>query len=286
MAAVNYDECLRRLLIHEGGYTNHPADPGGPTNFGITIYDYRKYVKPGATASDVRDMSVNEAKSIYRAKYWDAQRCDDLPSGVDYAVFDYGVNSGIGRSAKVLQRVLGARVDGAIGDATIELASQKDAKETVNAICDERMAFLRRLRTFPVFGTGWTRRVREVRARGVEMAASAVPPPSADVAGSGKALGDDVPVETGSTAKPMTKSKIGVTQIATGTGGAGLALEQLNEHAAQAARLKDQAHSLGLTDILVSAMHSPIFWIGLAVAAAAGLTFYWRWKDHGRGALI
>src|SRR3990167_9280119 len=106
MAAANYEMALARLLVHEGGYTNHPSDPGGPTNFGITIFDYRKYVKPSATATDVKAMSLSEAKGIYRAKYWDAQRCDALPAGVDYAIFDYGVNSGIGRSGKVLRRVL------------------------------------------------------------------------------------------------------------------------------------------------------------------------------------
>ena len=124
MAARSYDAALARLLVHEGGYTNHPADPGGPTNFGITISDYRKYVKPDATAADVRAMKVDEAKAIYRAKYWDAQRCDELPAGVDYAVFDYGVNSGIGRSGKVLRRVLGLSDDGLahVSDAVIAAA--------------------------------------------------------------------------------------------------------------------------------------------------------------------
>jgi len=81
--------------------------PGGPTNFGITIADYRAYVKPDATAEDVRNMRVDEAKRIYRKHYWDAQRCDELPAGVDYSLYDYGVNSGIGRSGKVLRRVVG-----------------------------------------------------------------------------------------------------------------------------------------------------------------------------------
>lgn len=107
MAASTYDEALRRLLAHEGGYSNHPSDPGGPTNFGITLADYRRYIKPDATADDVRAMSVDQAKAIYRKRYWDAQRCDELPAGVDYSVFDYGVNSGIGRSGKVLRRVVG-----------------------------------------------------------------------------------------------------------------------------------------------------------------------------------
>lgn len=107
MAASTYDEALRRLLTHEGGYTNHPSDPGGPTNFGITLADYRKHIKADATAADIRAMSVDQAKAIYRKRYWDSQRCDQLPAGVDYSVFDYGVNSGVGRSGKVLRRVVG-----------------------------------------------------------------------------------------------------------------------------------------------------------------------------------
>src|SRR5690554_4609658 len=105
MAASSYDEALRRLLKHEGGYGHHPSDPGGPTNFGITIHDYRRYVKPDATAADVRAMRIDEAKAIYREHYWNALRCDELPAGLDYAVFDYGVNSGIARAARVLHRI-------------------------------------------------------------------------------------------------------------------------------------------------------------------------------------
>ena len=119
MATASYGEALRRLLIHEGGYTNDAADPGGPTNFGITIADYRHYVKPDASAADVRAMKLDEAKGIYRGKYWDAMRCDGLPAGVDYAVFDYGVNSGVSRAAKVLQRALGVADDGTIGPLTL-----------------------------------------------------------------------------------------------------------------------------------------------------------------------
>ena len=94
MSASSYDEALRRLLAHEGGYVNHPSDPGGPTNFGITLADYRRYLESAATAADVHAMKVADANAIYRAKYWNAQRCDQLPPGVDYSIFDYGVNSG------------------------------------------------------------------------------------------------------------------------------------------------------------------------------------------------
>jgi len=174
MAASNYDEALRRLLVHEGGYGNHPSDPGGPTNFGITIHDYRKYAKPAATAAEVRAMTVGQAKAIYRSKYWNAMRCDELPAGVDYCIFDYAVNSGTGRAPKVLQRVLGASVSGRMDDATVRLARERDAKKLIASICDERLRFLKNLKTWPVFGNGWGRRVAEVRAAALAMADKAI----------------------------------------------------------------------------------------------------------------
>lgn len=173
MTAKNYDEALRRLLAHEGGYTNHASDPGGPTNHGITIFDYRKYVKPDATAADVRAMKRSEAEAIYRTKYWDAQRCDDLPGGVDYAIFDYGVNSGIGRSGRVLRRLLKlSDASSAVTDEVIAAVRRADARALTAALCDERLAFLQSLKTWPVFGTGWGRRVAEVRAAALAMAVS------------------------------------------------------------------------------------------------------------------
>ena len=181
MAASSYDEALRRLLVHEGGYTDHPSDPGGPTNWGITIHDYRKYVKPNATAADVRGMPLDAAKRIYKSKYWNAMRCDELPAGVDYAVFDYGVNSGIGRAGKVLRRLVGlAGNSGAVTDEVIAAVRRREARPLIEAICDERLAFLRRLRTWPVFGNGWGRRVREVRAAALVMAGKSAGSKSAD----------------------------------------------------------------------------------------------------------
>lgn len=174
MAASTYDEALRRLLAHEGGYTNHPSDPGGPTNFGITLADYRKSIKPDATAADVRSMSVDQAKAVYRKRYWDAQRCDELPAGVDYSIFDYGVNSGIGRSGKVLRRVIGLPDDTSIiTDQVLAYARVRDPKVLVAAICDERLAFLKSLKTWPVFGRGWGTRVAEVRTVSLAMAGAA-----------------------------------------------------------------------------------------------------------------
>lgn len=165
MVRSTYDAALARLLTHEGGYSNHPSDPGGPTNFGITLGDYRRYVKGNATADDVKAMALGEAKRIYRAKYWDALRCDDLPAGVDNAVFDYGVNSGVGRSGKVLRRCLDLPDDtNLVTDLVVSAAMRADARKLVTAICDERLRFLQSLRTWGVFGKGWGRRVAEVRA--------------------------------------------------------------------------------------------------------------------------
>ncbi len=181
MAASSYDRALARVLKHEGGYTNHPSDPGGPTNFGITIHDYRRYIKKSGTASDVRNMKLADAAKIYRSRYWDALRCDELPAGLDYAVFDYGVNSGIGRVPKVMARLLGQGAGSTMTDAVIAATRKANPQTLIARLCDERLAFLRSLKTWPVFGAGWGRRVSEVRrdalamVRGVPLAAPASP---------------------------------------------------------------------------------------------------------------
>jgi lysozyme family protein len=170
MSADCYAESIRRLLINEGGYVNHPSDPGGPTNFGVTLRDYRRYVRAGATADDLRGMKVEDAKAIYREKYWNAMCGDMLPAGVDYCVFDYAVNSGTSRAPKVLQRILGVPVTGCIDETTLAATRERDARTVVQAMCDERLRFLQALKTWPVFGRGWSKRVGEVRAAALAMA--------------------------------------------------------------------------------------------------------------------
>lgn len=153
MAAKNRERCIALTLAHEGGYTNHPSDPGGPTNWGITIHDAKAYWKANATAADVKAMPKSVAVSIYKVRYWDRMGCDDDPMGVDYATYDYGVNSGVGRGIPVRNRLKNA-----------------DPVKWVKAICAERMSFLMRLKTWSVFGKGWGRRVAAVEAVGVKMA--------------------------------------------------------------------------------------------------------------------
>jgi lysozyme family protein len=176
MAASNYEAALARVLKHEGGYTDHPSDPGGPTNFGMTIADYARFKGRAVSAAEVRAMPLADAKAIYRARYWDALRCDELPAGLDYALFDYGVNSGTGRAAKVLRRLLGQGADGGVTGAVIAQARAADTVSLVARLCEERLAFLKSLKTWPVFGAGWGRRVAEVRRDALAMAKARAAP--------------------------------------------------------------------------------------------------------------
>ena len=161
----NFAKCLPLLLKHEGGNDDDPRDPGGRTSRGILQreWDVWRASHPGLP-SDVWQAPDDEIEAIYKQKYWDVLQCDELPSGVDYAVFDYGVNSGNSRAAKVLQRLVGVDADGEIGPLTIGATLPVDPKSLIEQICDERLAFLESLHTWPIFGRGWSSRVSEVRA--------------------------------------------------------------------------------------------------------------------------
>lgn len=169
-----FDECLKLVLAHEGGYVHHPKDPGGETNKGVTrrVYDaYRKSV--GKHVQSVRYISDAEVAAIYRAQYWDACAADRLPRGVNYATFDGSVNSGVSRGVRWLQSALGIKADGKAGPATVANAKAGDPVKIVKAMCAKRMGFLRSLGTFTTFGRGWSRRVAGVEAKGVAMASLA-----------------------------------------------------------------------------------------------------------------
>jgi len=166
---TNFDKCLALVLIHEGGFVNHPRDPGGATNRGVTQAVYDAYRKTrGRGQQSVKFITDDEVKAIYKFQYWDRVQGDLLPRGLDYAVFDFAVNSGVGRASKYLQAVLGVAQDGVIGAKT--LAAVQSPYNAINALCDRRMSFLRNLKTFLTFGKGWTRRVQDVRAHALEMA--------------------------------------------------------------------------------------------------------------------
>lgn len=157
-----FDEALEVVFRHEGGYVDHPADPGGATKFGITLATLSQWRGRATTKADVKALRKDEAATIYRARYWNAVRGDELPAGVDLALFDFAVNSGPSRAISTLQEVLGVPVDGRLGPVTMAALDANPAGTTVRVICGRRIAFLRRLATFPVFGRGWMRRVENI----------------------------------------------------------------------------------------------------------------------------
>lgn len=166
----NFDACFKELLKHEGGFVNHPKDPGGITNLGVTKKVWDEWTGRDNSLEDMKALTPEDVKPLYHNRYWDACKCDDLPSGVDYCVFDTAVNSGRNRAVKFLQSVVGAVPDGAIGPVTIASANERGANLTINQFCDKREAFWRSLPTFDTFGKGWLRRGNEVRAKALEMA--------------------------------------------------------------------------------------------------------------------
>lgn len=160
----NFVSALAAVLVHEGGYVNHPRDPGGATNKGVTqrVYDDWR-VNRGLPPRSVKFLQQAELEAIYKRQYWDAVKGDDLPTGVDYCVFDLAVNSGVNRAARFLQRSAGVLEDGKIGPVTLAAVKALSPSLLVDMICDERMCFLKSLGTFDTFGKGWTRRVSDVR---------------------------------------------------------------------------------------------------------------------------
>lgn len=163
-----FQACLADLLTHEGGFVNHPADPGRATNFGVTQATLAAWRGKPVTEQDVRDLTRDEAGAIYRARYWMPIKGDALPPGVDLAVMDFAVNSGQAKAAMMLQQVVGVAQDGAIGPLTLAAVGAADPRAVVTGLCDARMAFLRSLSIWPTFGKGWTRRVSEVKAAALE----------------------------------------------------------------------------------------------------------------------
>lgn len=167
-----FENCLAVTLPHEGGWADHPKDPGGATMKGVTLATFRRYV-PEASKADLRAISDKWVQTIYRDGYWEPVRGDSLPAGVDLAVFDFGVNSGPSRAVKALQSTVGVLADGKAGKVTLDAVRREDPAELVKAVCGRRLGFVRGLKTFSTFGKGWARRIADVEARGVKMAEAA-----------------------------------------------------------------------------------------------------------------
>lgn len=191
----NFERALSLVLKHEGGWADHPADPGGATMKGVTIGTYRRFINPNGTKADLRNITAAQLAKVYREQYWNAVKADDLPDGVDYAVFDFAVNSGPGRAARYLQAVVGAVVDGEIGPATIKAVGKYEASDIIENLCGDRMEFLHGLKTWRTFGKGWTSRVNGVRAEALKMALDGPSLPASKPAPIPRAIPPAQPIE-------------------------------------------------------------------------------------------
>lgn len=164
----NFHRAFNLVLKEEGGFVNNPKDPGGMTNLGVTKKAWEEWIGRPVTEADMRALVPAQVLPFYREKYWNACRCNDLYSGLDYLIFDIAVNSGTGRAAKFLQSAVGVEADGAIGSRTIS-AVRKCSLDLIDIICNCRDSFWKSLPTFPTFGKGWLARGARVRRESLEM---------------------------------------------------------------------------------------------------------------------
>lgn len=170
----SYDRALAAVLEFEGGYVDHPKDPGGATNKGITIATFRRFIDKAGTKADLKALTTEQAAVVFRHEYWDKVSAGVLPAGVDLAVFDFGVNSGPRRAIEFLQKVVGVEQDGRIGPMTLAAVAAMAPLTIINKLCEARLLWLGRLKTWDTFGKGWTSRVSGVRALATDLAGEAV----------------------------------------------------------------------------------------------------------------
>jgi lysozyme family protein len=171
----NFDASFARIIKSEGGYVNDPADRGGETNLGVTIDAWGAYLKRAIQPGEMKALKQETVKPFYKQMYWDLVKCDDLPVGVDYAVFDFSVNAGVGRAAKFLQRAVGALDDGAIGPGTLALVAKITPGELLENFAKQKEAFYNSLAeknpTQKKFLKGWMARVDHVQTAATSMLA-------------------------------------------------------------------------------------------------------------------
>lgn len=158
----NFERCLEIVLHHEGGWVNHPRDPGGETNLGVTKRVYEEWIGACVEPGGMKSLTPEDVAPIYEKNYWGRAKCDHLPAGLDLAVFDWAVNSGPGRAVKKLQKMIGTVADGGIGPNTLrtldEYIEHHGLENTIENYKNIRQSYYESLSTFDTFGRGWTRR--------------------------------------------------------------------------------------------------------------------------------
>lgn len=168
----NFAEALQKVLHHEGGFVNHPNDPGGMTNLGCTKAVWEEHCGHPVDEKAMRALTPADVAPLYKRKFWDKIKGDELPTGVDYAVFDCAINSGPGRAAKFLQSCVGVDPDGGIGPKTLAAVNAFDRKQLVEDYSKRRLSFMMDLPAWDTFGKGWSRRVNEVEQVALNMASN------------------------------------------------------------------------------------------------------------------
>lgn len=165
----NFQAALAHVLISEGGFVHHKLDPGGMTNLGCTKKVWEEYCGHEVDEKAMRALTPADVAPLYKRKYWDKIQGDELPDGVDYAVFDCAINSGPGRAAKFLQSCIGVEPDGGIGPKTLAAVKAIVPSDLVQDYSKRRLSFMMDLPTWGTFGKGWTRRVNEVEQVALKM---------------------------------------------------------------------------------------------------------------------
>ena len=159
----NWDKAFKLMLVSEGGYIHHPSDPGGRTNLGVTQATWENWVGRKSDEAEMRGLTPEKVEPLYKKKYWDAVRGDELPAGISYLLFDFAVNAGVGRSIKTLQTAVGVTPDGGFGSITMAAVLAVDPVELIERFSQAKEDFYRSLTTFSTFGTGWLNRVADVK---------------------------------------------------------------------------------------------------------------------------
>jgi len=157
----NFSKCLAFTLKQEGGWSDNPRDPGGATMRGVTLATFSEWLGRQATKEELKAISDQQVQSIYKTKYWDTCKCDDLPAGIDLVVFDFSVNAGPSRAAKTLQGVCGIARDGLVGPMTLKALKEYSPTSVISDYNIARRDFYRGLASFQDFGKGWLRRVTD-----------------------------------------------------------------------------------------------------------------------------
>jgi lysozyme family protein len=173
----NWDQAFKQMLKSEGGFTDDERDNGnklpdgrkGSTMLGVTQFNWEQHVGHQVTHDDMRKLTPTDVEPLYKKKYWDVVRADELPSGIDYLVFDMGVNAGPGRSIKLLQTAVGVTPDGGFGPMTMAAVQAADPTKLIEDFSQAKEAFYRSLDSFSVYGTGWLNRVAAVKLKASSM---------------------------------------------------------------------------------------------------------------------